>query len=339
MTVSAVVTEGNDRTASDGSLSLWDQQRIARWRRVYGHHIAQGGLWGRDHLARGIDHGAIRGHGAYVFQNRISSRSVKRSYRQLVARYPYLASVLSEDGAFGAVTYEVDGHAVGRDLLDSIAEIGYLSEHFDLASGGGILDVGAGYGRIAHRMSESFPAIRVGCADSIPESSALCEAYLEYRRVSAHVLGQFEVPDYFTRVPTDLAIAIHSLPEMSLPAIEAWITLLSEGGVDYLFLVPNEIGDFRASDSVNGARVSFSDVLGECGYDLICRKFKYDGDGSFVYQDDFLLYASPSGKERAFGSAADQPSSQQSCQSCGLSAIVLITDEEPGVPDQAPPVA
>lgn len=330
------MTAPDDRHAGVAPAALWDEQRVAHWRRVHAQHATQTGLWDQGHISRGIDHDTVRGHSAYVSQNRMTGESVERSFRQLAAQHPQLASILTEDGAFGAVTYEVDGHAVSRDLLDSIAEIGYLSEHFDLASGAGILDIGAGYGRLAHRLSESFPAVRMGCADSIPESSALCEAYLEHRHVFADLLGRFEVADYLARLPVRLATAIHCLPEMSLPAIEQWIALLREGGVDYLFLVPNDIGDLRASDAVDDARLSFAHVLSEWGYELICRRLKYDGEGGFVYQDEFLLYASPSGKERARVSAAAQRADQQACRSCGLAAIPLVADDEPRVARGAP---
>lgn len=333
------MTLPDDRNARIGAASLWDEQRVESWRHAYAQHPVQVGLWDQEHLSRGIDHGSVRGHSAYIFQDRMDGESVERSYRQLTARHPRLASVLTEDGAFGAVTHKVQGNAVSRDLLDSIAEIGFLAEHFDLSLGGGILDVGAGYGRLAHRLSESFPAIRVACADEIPESSALCEAYLQHRRVRADVLGRFQVAQYLARVPVRMASAIHSFPEMSLPAIEQWLTLLSQGGIDYLFLVPNEIGDLRASDRDDAARLSFVHVLSDWGYERICRRLKYHGEGEFVYQDEFLLYATRSGKERAFAHTTDQSADQQACEACGLAAIPLIADDEQRVAKEPYPVA
>ena len=321
------MTAPDDPSGQTAPESLWDEACVERWRQAYAEHPDQPGLWDKEHLSRGISRASVRGHSAYVFQDRMNRQSVERSYQQMVERYPQLSSALLEDGHFGAVTYQVGDQAVSRDLLDSIAEIGYLSEHFELNRGGGLLDIGAGYGRLAHRLNESFPAVRVGCTDSIAESSALCETYLRHRNVSADVLGRFDVAHYLSSQRIRLATAIHCPPEMSLPAIEEWLILLEEGGVEYLFLVPNEIGDLRASDEVDDARLSFEHSLRERGYDQLCRKLKYDGRGDFVYQDEFILYATESGKERALAYAANKPAHQQTCQACGLAAIPLATND------------
>jgi hypothetical protein len=41
---------------------------------------------------------------------------------------------LTEDGLFGAYTYEIDGKVVGRDLLDSIVELMFLDDELAIGS-------------------------------------------------------------------------------------------------------------------------------------------------------------------------------------------------------------
>ena len=45
-----------------------------------------------------------------------------------------------------------------------------------------MLDIGAGYGRLAHRMSAAFPQLEdYCCVDAVPESTFLSEYYLRHR--------------------------------------------------------------------------------------------------------------------------------------------------------------
>ena len=46
-----------------------------------------------------------------------------------------------------------------------------------------LLDIGAGYGRLAHRLAESVPATEIMCTDAVPASTFLSEFYLRFRGV------------------------------------------------------------------------------------------------------------------------------------------------------------
>jgi 2-polyprenyl-3-methyl-5-hydroxy-6-metoxy-1,4-benzoquinol methylase len=66
---------------------------------------------------------------------------------------------LEEDDDFGAEVFDFHGKVVSRDLLDSIIEINFLDRHLGFSSrrAVNVLDIGAGYGRLAHRMATAFP--------------------------------------------------------------------------------------------------------------------------------------------------------------------------------------
>ena len=99
----------------------------------------------------------FRGDNAYVWQVRGLNMNIMA---YTLATY-YLASIdrlglldkLSEDGCFGVHTYDINGRQISRDLLDSILELYFLEKHIGLSSAPNrtILDIGAGYGRLAHR--------------------------------------------------------------------------------------------------------------------------------------------------------------------------------------------
>jgi SAM-dependent methyltransferase len=152
---------------------------------------------------------------------------------------------LGEDGAFGCWTYEYVGYPrVSRDLLDSVNELYFLDRMFGLfdRSDFSVLDIGAGYGRLAHRMAAALPGLRrYYCVDAVPESTFLCEYYLRHREVPA--TASVVALDELDRLPAggiDLAVNIHSFSEMSGAAIAEWLGLLVRLDVPSLVVVPND---------------------------------------------------------------------------------------------------
>ncbi len=123
---------------------------------------------------------------------------------------------LSEDQAFGVNFYEViEGRLVTRDLLDSVAELNFLERHIAISQRTAVvvLDIGAGYGRLAHRSVAALPSIeRYLCTDAVATSTFICEHYLRYRGVNARaqVIPLHEIRSALRRYPVDLAINIHS---------------------------------------------------------------------------------------------------------------------------------
>src|SRR3546814_16107320 len=80
--------------------------------------------------------------------------------------FPYTTLFRSEDGLFGCWTQRFPGHPrCSRDLLDSVNELSFLDRHLSIRGRDGlrILDLGAGYGRLAHRAPAAFPGIADNC--------------------------------------------------------------------------------------------------------------------------------------------------------------------------------
>ena len=155
-----------------------------------------------------------------------------------------LVGKLDEDPLFGNVCFDIDNRLVSRDLLDSILEIYFLEKHLKLSAleNPTLLDIGAGYGRLAHRMLNALPNIKqVLCTDAFPVSTFVSEYYLRFRDLGdrAKVVPLDEIEQALWDHPVDIAINIHSFPECRLSAIEWWVSRLAKYGVRYLMIVPN----------------------------------------------------------------------------------------------------
>lgn len=182
---------------------------------------------------------------------------------------------LSEDGLFGCWTYEFSDYPrVSRDLLDSVNELQFLNRHLSLLARPSlrVLDIGPGYGRLAHRMAASVPALAdYCCVDAVPESTFLCEYYLRFRECEppARVVPMHELeslqPGQF-----DLAINVHSFSECTQAAVQWWLERLRELEVPLLFVVPNEPDGFLSRE-VDGRR-DLMPVLEAAGYRLRVRE-------------------------------------------------------------------
>jgi hypothetical protein len=221
----------------------------------------------------------FRGHNAYVFQEGGSNRNI---FGYLLAYYYTksnqelnLFESLTEDDAFGAMTYDFDGKIISRDLLDSILEISFLERHLNISNKKGInvLDIGAGYGRLAHRMTESLSNLEgYYCTDAIPVSTFLAEYYLEYRKVDhkARILPLNLVDSKLNDINIDLAVNIHSFSECTLTVIEWWLDLLEKNEIPYLMVVPNSSEGMFTND-----KKDFLPLIHKAGYQLLTREPKY----------------------------------------------------------------
>lgn len=253
----------------------------ARYRRL-ASPFTPGSFWRRSRRLRDLNLAYFRGDNAYVWQLRQLGNHARLKVF-LFARYissldtHKLLERTSEDGAFGCWTFDYQALPTSsRDLLDSINEMYFLDRHWGLLSKMDftVVDIGAGYGRLAHRMVESVPDLRrYLCVDAIPESTFLSEQYLTYRRVDhkATVLRLDEVADRLVAERPDLAVNIHSFSEMPIAVIEAWIELLARSGVPALMIVPNE-GDQLLSLEDDYVRLDFGPVLERHGYALAARE-------------------------------------------------------------------
>jgi hypothetical protein len=224
----------------------------------------------------------FRGDNAYVWQLRDNNSNV---VGYTLATY-YVKSIddhklldkLTEDNDFGNFTFKIAGRVISRDLLDSIIEVNFLDRHLGLMSRQDIivLDIGAGYGRLAHRASTSVLGLsEYLCVDAIPYSTFISEFYLRYRntdKVQVIALDQFE--QTLTTKKIDIAVNIHSFSECRLEAIEWWVSRLARAKVDHLLIAPNALRSDGELLQTND-RKDFLPLLEKYGYRLLVREPKY----------------------------------------------------------------
>jgi hypothetical protein len=229
------------------------------------------------------DIASFRGHNMWVYQRGAPEFSERA---HLLASYYILANdrlglmrKFTEDGVFGAVTFEAAGRRVSRDMLDSILEIDFLDRHLHISSrpDTSLLDIGAGYGRLAHRMLTAFPALRSYlCTDAIPESSFVCEFYLRFRGFENRfkLVLPTEIDQALESAKVDVAINISSFSECTLAAVRWWLNRLAAHKVRYFMIVPNS-GNHRGQLLRNNVGDDMLSLIEQSGYRLIAREPKY----------------------------------------------------------------
>lgn len=208
---------------------------------------------------------------------RISALKYYLMLRDVAERGGDLLDRLGEDGLFGCWTFAYPGHpTVSRDLLESVNELAFLERELGLAARGrfSVLDIGAGYGRLAHRMAAAYDNLDdYCCVDAIPESTFLSEYYLEFRGVTppARVVPLHELDAGLIAGSFDLAVNVHSFSECPLAAVEWWVRRLAELRVPELVIVPNEPTELLSLEP-DGSRRDFAPALAEAGYALTTRE-------------------------------------------------------------------
>lgn len=150
-----------------------------------------------------------------------------------------LLGALDEDGAFGCETVEIDGRIVSRDLLDSVTELAFLRDMIGPAvERMTVLDIGAGYGRLAHRMRSAWPNTHYICTDFVFLSTLACEKYIQFRGLAKCEVWRPETLDLVPR-PIDLAVNVHCWSECTADEVDHWITWLAARRVPLLYIVPH----------------------------------------------------------------------------------------------------
>lgn len=265
--------------------------------------MAAATMWGDGYLDRELSLAHFRGDNAYVWQFRNLGGSAALKYylylRDIAARDRHgLLTKLGEDELFGCWTFDYPGWPrVSRELLDSINELDFLDRHLDLFQRKdlSIIDIGAGYGRLAHRALAATPGIRrYWCTDAIPESTFLCEYYLGFRDVGerARVVPLDELDATLPGQPLDLAINVHSFSEMSRSAIDGWLQRLADWNVPWLFVVPNDAEQLLTVEA-DGRRGEFSSLLEKHGYRLHVKEPVFQDPtlrGYMSVRDHFFLF-------------------------------------------------
>lgn len=265
-------------------------------------------LWQAHYIEAEIDLGKFRADNAYVWQHRDrneqASYEITERYLAQIDRFGFLDR-LGEDGAFGAETTTVSsGRLVSRDLLDSVTELYALDRAVNILERDSprVLDIGAGYGRLAHRLATALPTAEVRCVDAVATSTFLCEFNLSYRGVEprARAIPLDELPALTSEWTPDIATNMHSFSECPRVAIRWWLEKLISWGVPYLLIVPNDYsigGRMLLSLEPDRSLRSYGLLLAEAGYVLVESWPKYADptvqDGGVSPTQHFLFRLKP----------------------------------------------
>jgi SAM-dependent methyltransferase len=221
-----------------------DNPRISELRALYSGHPAHDlSVWSDNRLRDQIDLAYFRGDNQFLFQGRGSSELTYRLSYDVARQVDELGlfELLTEDESFGALTYDIDGVVVSRDLIDSVLELNFMSKTFgeETLRNARLLDIGAGYGRLAHRLLDWSPDAHVTATDAVPVSTFICEYYLQtYLEADrAEVVPLHEAEATIRSGDFDIATNIHSWGEATLSSVRWWLEQLAAGGIDKLFVV------------------------------------------------------------------------------------------------------
>jgi putative sugar O-methyltransferase len=273
----------NARIPEDSARYLrYDNPRLQDLRRRYSGHPATDHVqWDSSDVEANVELEFFRADNLYVFQSRRYSPAVfyaTAAYAKEIDRLNLLDNLL-EDDLFGAEIFDFHGKTVSRDLLDSIIEINFLDKHLNISRDRvmNVLDIGAGYGRLAHRLTTAVPSIgRYCCVDAVPESTFISDYYLKFRRMTERCeVVPLDKMDQVKSVPFELAVNIHSFPECRATVIEWWLERLREMQVPWLFIVSaSNLG--LTSHEGHGVRKDFRPSIEASGFRLVVQEQKFE---------------------------------------------------------------
>jgi hypothetical protein len=262
-----------------------DNPKLLELRERYSRYVKfTHSQWAPNILSGDLDLRYFRGDNAYNWQIRGGLNEIHYLLTAYYAKdYDRLGlwDQLTEDHLFGAYTFNFNGtHCISRDLLDSIIQINFLDRHIGLSrmSRATVLDIGAGYGRLAWRMVQGLPNLEhVWCADAIAESTFLCDYYLRFRGVRevARVVPVDCISGAIRGRQIDIVTNIHSFSECTLEAVLWWLNILDTASVTYLMIIPNTSDNLMTIEK-DGSRLEFGSAIEGHGYRLIEKEFMFE---------------------------------------------------------------
>jgi hypothetical protein len=288
------VSSGADEYLSYSNPVLADLRQ-----RYSGHPATDHVQWRTSDVEAHVSLQAFRADNLYVFQSRRYPSWVfyaSAAYAKEIDRLG-LWNRLDEDDRWGAETFDFHSKTVSRDLLDSIIEINFLDRHLGLSStpAVNVLDVGAGYGRLAHRMATAIPSLgRYYCVDAVPESTLISGYYLKSRDVAARcMVVPLDELDELRSVKIDLAVNIHSFSECRNSVVGWWVQWLRETQVRWIFIASSPALGLTSHEG-RGLRKDFLQLIEKTGFKLAVMENKFESARVLqtcgLYPADYYLF-------------------------------------------------
>lgn len=285
-----------------------DPKLLDLTQRYAGLNVFPHSLW--KTWADGIDIAKFRGENAYIAQmwGGMTEARYINSYHYAEHNATNELFCMREDDAFGCVIFddpELESiEKVSRDLIDSALEIAFLRETLELNDYDDlmVLDIGAGYGRFAHRLTSVFDNAYVICTDGVPLSTYLCDYYLKYRgveRAESMPLDQIDTlkNEYNHTEQIKVACNMYSFSEMPLASVNYWLDLCTDLKIPYFFLVPHAPdlvhAHFFTTEPDGHTHCDYMQALNAHGYKLKERRFKFPEAESdkYIYNTEFCLFS------------------------------------------------
>lgn len=119
-----------------------------------------------------------------------------------------------------------------RMWLDSMCETNFIARHLAL-NDLDILDIGAGYGRLAAAMSPLVKSYT--CTDAVPISIFVCEYFTMKHAPAVQVMTPEQVVSGVKKF--NLAINVHSWNECSIESVLEWLEIIKMLKIGHLFIV------------------------------------------------------------------------------------------------------
>ncbi|AOR31540.1 methyltransferase [Streptomyces fodineus] len=139
----------------------------------------------------------------------------------------------------------VDGKSVCLDYLQASLELGFIEKAIDL-HGARVLEIGAGYGRVAHTMLSNYELAEY-CIIDIKNTISLSKRYLrevldaeQFAKIRFVQVDEIETAMESFRF--DLCINVHSFTEMAPDTVQAYLWLIDRTCTG--FFVKNPVGKY-----------------------------------------------------------------------------------------------
>lgn len=211
----------------------------------------------------------------YLEQNSVKIEDAERVAESIFRNFPIDLRGRTRDIKHGARALGTTWGEVTRAWLDSNVEWDFVRRHLKNTTSGiyDVLDVGAGYGRLAVSVQDFVNSYT--CVDAVPVSTRVCRDYVS--QYSRH--GNIVIPTLaeWCTAPGkryDLAVNIHSWNECSYEQIDRWLNALTELWVPWLFTVSHEhwLPDKKTAYHPHGDTVrSYRDLILR-DYDLVAEE-------------------------------------------------------------------